>query len=271
MVILLILSILTLLLGPLLLHFAGHHKNAIRFLDSFVLCSVFGLVAFHILPESISEAGFWAAIAAAVGLFGPMLLGSYLKTGECHIHGSIISLASIGLIAHAILDGAAISTASFDIDSSGFLLGIAVILHRLPEGVGIWRVTRSQFGVGIGALALFVLIIAVTAGFFFGTQLLDNSSETALVIFQSIMAGTLLHVIFHRHHIEEPEHKHEHAHEHAHCQHPPKPRKRWHKSSGFGALAGIGLVVVLLFIHPEHDHGHGHSHNHEHEHAGHTH
>lgn len=259
MAFLLLLSILTLLTGPLLLHFAEHHVSMIRFLDSFVVFSVFGLVAFHIMPESIHEAGIWAIIAAAVGLFAPILIGPYLRTGECRIPTSIISLASIGLIAHAILDGAAISTASLNVEQSGFLLGIAVVLHRLPEGVGIWRVTRSQYSAMIGVLVLGALIVAVIVGYFFGGQLLNRSSETALTIFQSLMAGTLLHVIFHRHHLQQLTtpliHGHADAHPaHAHGGQVHRKSKGWRASTILGAVTGILLVAILLSIsHPDSD------------------
>lgn len=262
MISLLILSIISLFLGPVLLQVAGHRKGAIRFLDSFVLFSVFGLVAFHILPESIADAGMWAGLAAAVGLFGPILAGPYLKTGECNLNSSLVSAASLGLIAHAILDGAAISMASYEAGTGEFLLAVAILLHRLPEGVGVWRVASTYYSSKVGIAALAVLTVAVSLGFFFGGQILNATSEQALMIFQSLMAGMLLHVIFHRHHLEPSEE----AHHPEDCKHHHHPKKRWHKSSGLGALAGIGLVVVLLFIHPsEHDHHHaisGHEHIH---------
>lgn len=237
---LLILSFASLLTGPLILQLAKGNMNAVRFIDAFVLCSVFGIVGFHVLPESLHHGGFLAAAAAGLGFFAPVAAGRLLKSGGCHLHHSLLSLASVGLLAHALLDGMALSDST-----TNFVLGLAVVLHRLPEGMGIWRLMHGESKKLLPSIVLLVVALATTAGFFFGESILHYASEQMLAIFEGLMAGVLMHVIFHRHHIEEFD---------AATQ---ACRKMGRVSMSLGALCGLALVVALFVTQPN---GHSHAH-----------
>ena len=248
----LIISLLALAIGPILFKFKNNHQFAPHFLDSFALTSVFGLALFHLLPESISHGGIWAILAACVGLFGPMLFSSYFKTGECHIQKSILSMAFLGLMAHATFDGLAIA-GNNDIASQTSILALSIILHRLPVSVGIYRVANQSGSNKLGLLTLLAIGIATIVGYFFGTEIITKVSEQTLIIFQALMAGTLLHVFFHKHHIKTDD---------AEC----KPHKhKWQIGTGLGAIVGVLVVVVLLLTHSQthhHRHSGGHTHHH---------
>jgi hypothetical protein len=233
---LLILSFVTLLLGPIVLQVAARSKSTIRFIDAFVLCSVFGIVIFHILPESLHHAGVYAALTAAFGFFAPVIAGRFLKNGNCHLHHSLLSLASVGLLAHALLDGMALS-------GSSFVLGFAVVLHRLPEGMGIWRLMRGSSCKIWPSIALALVAITTTVGFFFGESIIVHANEQTLALFEGLMAGVLLHVIFHRHHLDELDVTKAYR------------RKIDRISSSLGALCGLALVIGLFVTQPnEHSH-----------------
>jgi zinc transporter ZupT len=234
-------------MGPVLFGLATKHSVALRFLDTFVLCSIFGLVAFHVLPESIAHGGVFAFVAAAIGLLGPMAFGRFYKKGNCHLHKSLLSVASLGLIAHAILDGMALAGSRPTHTHQDAFLGFAVVLHRLPEGVGIWRVAQSNFGRNIGFASIAIILLSTLTGFFFGESLISYSSEQALMSFEALMAGVLLHVVFHRHHFDNLHHAHVH-------------RAKSHLSAGAGAFCGLLLVAGLSSV-PAIKHTHAETHS----------
>lgn len=260
MIELLILSFCTVLLGPIIYQVADQKGFAHSFLDTFIIFSVFGLALFHVIPESIEHGGTWAMVAAFVGFIGPIVIANFTG-GSCNMSTSLISLATVGLFAHSILDGLALS-ATADASSKAMILGLAVILHRLPEGVGIWRFVTPRLGVKVSIAFLALDLLGTTLGYFFGHQIITILPEDSLIIFQALMAGTLLHVMFHRHHIE-PENKHEHTC----CDHDIKPLNS-RLGKGLGAITGGLLVCALWAIHPEHDHAdHGHHHHHDADHS----
>lgn len=239
---LLLLSFATLFVGPLMLQLAVRNKETIRFIDAFVLCSILGIVIFHILPESLHHGGFFAVAAAAIGFFGPVIAGRFLKRGNCHLHHSLLSLASLGLLAHAVLDGMALYTASYDYTGANFVLGLAVILHRLPEGMGIWRLMHTSSKVW-PSLALALVAITTAIGFYFGESIVVYSDEQTLALFEGLMAGVLLHVIFHRHHLDELDVAQAYR------------RNISRFATSLGALCGVALVIGLFMTQPnEHSH-----------------
>jgi zinc transporter ZupT len=243
---LLLLSFVTLLAGPILFGIATKHSFALRFLDAFVLCSIFGLMAFHVLPESVSDGGFAALGAAFFGFASPILATRLLKTGHCKLHRSLLSVATIGIVAHAVLDGMALAGPSAAGSSPEALLGIAVVLHRLPEGVGVWRIAQSSMGRRAGILILIAIMLSTLAGFFFGESFLSHSSAQVLVYFEAFMAGVLLHMVFHRHSIDDSDS----------AMQQVSGKSQWF--TGAGAFCGI-LLVIGLSAAPSAEHPHGDS------------
>jgi len=244
----LFLSLLAIALAPFFLKIASKRHSALAFLDAFILCAVVGLVVLHILPESIIHAGYKAGLAALLGLLLPFAMNRLLQPkghAHCEVHGSILTIAWIGLAAHAILDGMALSEAHHLIEEGGASLAYAVILHRLPEGMGLWRVLHPRYGTVIGALGLCGMMLATTLGFFFGAVVAEHTSEGPLMVFQAFMGGTLLHLIFHRHlvpHIGKA---------------VPESQTMKRVFFAVGALAGTSIALVLSFTSLHH---HMHSH-----------
>jgi uncharacterized membrane protein YraQ (UPF0718 family) len=229
-------SIAALFLGPLLYQRsrAGRWAAAV---DGFALVGVGGLVVVHILPQSVALAGFWAVPVALLGLFGPGLFcGTRLFAGRSS--GRIaMPIALLGMGLHAALDGVALGPAGGD-GRDAQLLVFAVILHRLPVGLGIWWLARPTYGRRTALGLLTAISVFSVGGYLFGDAILANTSEPALALVQALVAGSLLHVIL---------------------RHPPslqlgQEEQGWHPAAGLGALVGIALVVWLghLGLHEEH-------------------
>ena len=191
---LLFLSVLALWAGPCLLMLFQLSARVLRALDFVVIVSILFLIVFHIIPESIEHAGWIAIISIVLGALWPLFYQFMSRSENCSLQRSLLSLASVGLMTHTLFDGMAIARDAY--------LGSAVILHRLPEGLGIWRVAEFAFSKRWGLAALSVITFLTALGFFFGNQWLAQASDVWVGLFEGLMAGVLLHVVFHRSHVQ---------------------------------------------------------------------
>lgn len=105
-----------------------------------------------------------------------------------------------------------------------------VLVHRIPVGVAIWWLVRGPLGL-LGALCTVLAMSGVTAGgyLFAGSQLGAAATDTTSALLQALFAGSLLHVVLHRH------------------DHPPSELEARHEriASGLGGLAGLATVLVI--------------------------
>ena len=222
-------SIVALFVGPLL-YSVLRTRTAAAALDAFALIAVVGLVLVHILPQSFGLAGWWIVPAAVVGLFGPSLLcGSRLLSGRSS--GRVtMPLALFGLALHAMLDGGALAGGASE---DGELLSVAVVLHRLPDGLAIWWLARPLYGLRASALLLATIAVFTVVGYALGPAVLASVPQTAVALVQALVAGSLLHVVLkHPPHIPAGEHG----------ERPPRFQRL---SSGLGGLAGLLLLLAL--------------------------
>lgn len=251
----LIASLAALVVGPLVFE-RTRGAWALAALDAFALVAVGGLVSVHILPQCFEQSGWLAAPALALGLFGPGLLcGSKLLAGRT---GSRITLplALLGIALHALLDGVALggggaggggagggaaggSSVAFD------ALALAIVLHRVSDGLGIWWLARPAYGKRVALLLLGTLAVFSVVGFALRPQIEAGTSHTWFWLLQALIAGSLLHVIL---------------------RHPPSaprtsggPRRGTALASGAGGLLGLALVLALegFVARGEHVHGGG--------------
>jgi len=233
-------SLLALGVGPLI-YSRIKGAWAASAVDAFALVGVGGLVLVHILPQSFQLAGWQILPVALVGFLGPGLLcGSKLFAGKSSSRVTM-PLALSGIAIHAVLDGIALTSTRMG-DEPG-ALAAAVVLHRIPVGLGIWWLAaplygkRSALGL-LGAIAIFSVL-----GFGFGETLMTRVPTSAVALFQALIAGSLMHVIL---------------------RHPPAmPRPEagdqvhgtTQAASGIGGLAAIALILALesFGAHPGHE------------------
>ena len=97
----------------------------------------------ELLPESIARGGRAAALAA---LAGYLLVHLTQHTFARHFHfgeethevtASVSASALVGLLLHTFFDGVAIASGFAVSPALGFLVFMAVVLHKLPEGLAI--------------------------------------------------------------------------------------------------------------------------------------
>jgi uncharacterized membrane protein YraQ (UPF0718 family) len=223
-------SLAALLVGPLVFE-RVRGSWALAGLDAFALVAVGGLVALHILPLSFQLAGWKAAPVFLFGLFGPgFMCGTRILAGSS---GSRVTLplALFGIALHAVLDGVALT--------SGNALALAVILHRVSDGLGLWWLARPAYGRRVAAVLLGTLALFSVLGYVFAPPIVSGASHGWFALLQALIAGSLLHVIL---------------------RHPPNvPREVSTRGtalvSGIGGLVGLALVLGLKIYAPDTAHG----------------
>ncbi len=126
-------------------------------------------------------------------------------------------------------DGAALALPHRDPPAeSASLLAVAVLLHRLPIGVALGWILVPHRG-WLAALSAATLVGAATVGgFILGAPQIAALPVGGLAIFQALVAGTLLHVVF------------DHAH-------GPAPRGRQAGFATLGGLLGAAALGLLFF------------------------
>lgn len=247
---LLLASLAALLAGPLIVRAFGASRGLLSMLDAFVITSITGLIFLEVLPSALVGAGLWPVGAAVVGLWLPRGLEHVLEGHRSEGSGRalLVAAALFGLAIHAMLDGAALAPTG-TVDAHGHVagagdwgLGLSVILHRIPFGLVIWWTVRPRHGI-LTATGLLALIAAATvAGYLLGQIGIRELPTTALLTFQALVAGALLHIVF-EHPVDDPTAE-------------PRPPTDNHVPGGLGALLGAALVVGVVLLHGD---AHGHS------------
>lgn len=173
------------------------------------------IVVVHLLPESFEVVGWPSLLVFLVGVMIPSAI-------EKLFHGSVESVHFVSRIAvlsvvclHTMADGAALAVAA---DEPG--LSLAVVLHRIPDGVVVWGTFYPLLGWKRSCGLMLSLVAATILGFVLSDYLISGSAvvhDRLIPYLQAFIAGTLLHVIFHREPHDEHHHgRHGHHHSHPH-------------------------------------------------------
>ncbi len=198
------LSFLALALGPLLVWIAKSQPWSTVSIDSFCLVTVSGFALLHLLPESAAQAGDvgWLVLPLAlVGFLLPAIAERTLHHGHRGMRRTVLLLAFLGVAAHATLDGFFLaSDRTTDDHGHNFeLTAWAIILHRVPEGIGIWWIVPRTLGFLPAVAVSVVSVLATLAGYFLGDALITDTSQRAIALLQALLIGSLLHVVLHAH------------------------------------------------------------------------
>lgn len=228
---LLLATLAALLSGPLLYALAQRRPALLSFLDGFVLVSITGLVLIDVLPEALATGGLASVGFLAAGLLGPTLLEQGLARARRETHLLTLGLAIAGLVLHSVGDGTALSGSEHG--SHGTALGLAVAIHSIPVGLVVWWLLYPVFGAPLPTLALLAMCAATLAGYVFGVSLGAWLGLQGWAWLQALIAGSILHVIFGRPHLDETA-----------GHHAPIP-----PLEGFGNLAALATLAWIALAH----------------------
>jgi ZIP family zinc transporter/zinc and cadmium transporter len=119
---------------------------SVRSLETMIAISAGFMIAVSltdVFPEAIERGGATAGVTATIGFLLVHLtqhtFARHFHFGEetHHVTPMVSASALIGLLLHTFVDGVAIAS-GFSADRRlGFLLGSAILLHKLPEGLAI--------------------------------------------------------------------------------------------------------------------------------------
>ena len=184
-----LLSTIALLAGPFVYALGRRNKVTERLLDALIIAAIAWIIAVHILPEAVQAAGWPSLAVLALGMAFPYALRRIFHLASSAMHTTVLLIAALALVMHAVIDGIAL------LPASGEGLSLAVILHRLPVGMAIWWTFRPSIGTN-AAVASFVLIILATATtVYFGGPVIELAESRVLALFQLFVAGSLADLV----------------------------------------------------------------------------
>jgi uncharacterized membrane protein YraQ (UPF0718 family) len=108
------------------------------------------------------------------------------------------------------------------------MLPMAVILHRLPEGLMVWFLVRPLYGLPKALATLGMIAISTLAGFSLSELVAASIEHQGRGLFQALVGGSLLHVVMHRSYPVSPD--------------DTGPRRL---QAGLGALGGLVLLWAI--------------------------
>lgn len=239
----LVLGFLALAAGPALVWLLRSHLWSTVALDSFCLVTISGFALLHLLPESAEQAGWLVLPLALLGFVLPSIAERTLHHGHPGMRKTVVWLAVFGIAAHATLDGLFLKAGGeahrgHSHEGTHELTAWAVILHRIPEGLGIWWIVPRTLGIRAAIGITLTSVAATLFGYYLGGQVLTDDSQNALAMLQSLLVGSLLHVVLHAH--------------------IPAPRKErlMKPASVLGAALGVAVLWFVIHDHfPDHAQG----------------
>lgn len=203
----LLLSLITLFAGPLLFQWVSSAHPLARTLDRLIVVVLVVLVVVLLIPDIIGPLGWLAPVYLFIGYLLPGLLERVIRRAAQTLHLLSLYVALIGLLLHAVLDGAGLAGSELRVGGG---LAAAIILHRFGMGLMLWLIMQPVFGNRIAWATLFAMAAATIIGFEFSEWLLPYAGDTLIAAVQGVIVGTIIHSLVHR----------EHAHrDHDHSRH----------------------------------------------------
>ncbi len=203
----LLLSLITLFAGPLLFQWVSSTHPLARTLDRVIVIVLVVLVVVLLIPDIIQPLGWYAPAWLFLGYLLPGLLERVIRRAAETLHLLSLYVALIGLLLHALLDGAGLAGSEL---RAGGGLATAIILHRFGMGLMLWLIMQPVFGKRIAWATLFAMAAATIVGFEFSEWLLPYAGDTVISAVQGVIVGTIIHSLVHREHVQGG-HGHDHG------------------------------------------------------------
>lgn len=260
-----ILSLLSLIIGPLLFRVARSNKYALSGLDGYIFLALPGILLFIMVPELVEAGGETAFFFAGIGLASPFVLELLNKKISRRFDRLSAGLGILGLVAHTIIEGSALSLNHNPSERYALSFQAMVVLHRLPVGLFVWWMLHPLLGRRAALAGLASLLLGTTVGYMAASQVELFFSAAGWSYFQAFVAGSLIHVVVHHrlyksnsahqeHHVHEPAGAHHHCHEHVHPEGLFAGYQSRETAAAIGSLLGLATILVLLSM-GGHHHG----------------
>jgi hypothetical protein len=194
----LLLSLITLFAGPLLFQWLSRSGRVARTLDHVIVVALIVLVVVLLVPDIIEPLGLAAPGFLLLGYLLPGLLEQLVRRAAETLHLLSLGVALVGLLLHALLDGAGLAGSSLQHEPG---LAAAIILHRFGVGLMLWLIVQPVFGQRIAWLTLFAMAAATIVGFEFSERFIPLADDRMIAAVQGVIVGTIIHGLVHRGHV----------------------------------------------------------------------
>ena len=217
----LILSLLVLPAGALFYIVFKNKARVLDFIDGFSFISITGLLLFSFVPHLVQKGGAIMIAVVIASVFLPTIIELSFKVFREQAHYFSLVIGIGGLVFHDALDGIMLNHGL----SAHKDLPLAIIIHRLPVGLVVWRLLE-KYGKVVQISVLMAMTLATTAGYYLGEQATGFAQGMTATVLEAIVVGSLLHVIIHR------------------LGHRSREN---HRAEGLGGtFGGILLIIVLM-------------------------
>jgi zinc and cadmium transporter len=170
--------------------------RALDLMLSFAAGFLISVALLDLFPEAIERTGEQAPVVALVGYLLVHLtqhtIGRHFHFGEeTHAITRVVSMSAlIGLLLHTFVDGVAVASGTRVSDALGLLVFLAVVLHKLPEGLAISSLFMAAGAGTRAALTAAALLGAATIAGVFLTAQIEPLARHGL----ALAAGVTLYV-----------------------------------------------------------------------------
>lgn len=195
---LLLLSLITLFAGPLLYQRLSAARAIAERFEGVIVFVLVALVIFLLVPDILEPLGASAFGLILLGYLLPGILEKLVKKAAEGLHIASLLLALLGLMLHALLDGAGLAGSELR-SSQG--LAAAIILHRFGVGLMIWLIMEPAFGKRMAWLTLIAIAAVTIIGFEFSEKFLPYAGDRLIAGLQGVIIGTIIHSLVHRGHV----------------------------------------------------------------------
>lgn len=193
----LLLSIISLFIGPLLYQWLRRGGFIAKAFDSLIVAALVVLMAFLLIPESWAQLEYWSIALILSGYLVPGLLEKLIKKAAHTFHLVSLVLALVGLALHAMIDGAVLTAVNGAANSN---LSLAIVLHRFGVGMMLWMMVQPAFGRRAAFAVLGFVALATVGGYLLSDIMLGLEGDYIISVIQALVIGMIVHSLVHRGH-----------------------------------------------------------------------
>jgi hypothetical protein len=200
----LLVAVLAVALGAALTAVSGARPAVLGLLRTFAATAAAAVVLTHLLPDALSGAGLWGALAFLGGLLGPLALHPLterlaLRKTTLSPRRVALEAGFIGLLVHHVGDGLGIG--AYAALPGGVLLHLDVILaliaHTVPLVAVVMLAYRGEYGLTVALRRVAALAAASAVGVGVSFAIPGPALASAAAWIGALVSGVLLHVVTH--------------------------------------------------------------------------